>query len=641
MARSWLDMLPDNSVRKVFQPRMNVQGANSDMIENFKRRANIVNRALANNSTERAVAGTLVGMKKDVRGLVENNKTSSNDKIAAAQAVNELLLRDAQRKWTVPTPGLDRVRGIGHTWEVGSSPAYTMTLALQVGTLSWGELGKTHGYANAFGALARNTSMAFRIMRGAMLGGDGSHFGLNEDGLRKAGVPEKTIDFIMHHSNRGDFNLASYTQAMTGHEHGPFGKYTAPLNALGLYSEMFPRIVTALAAKDLYDNHPESNPAKYTKMGDDGFHQFVSDRVRGSQFTWDATNNPRLTTKGGPFGPASPLIYQFMGFKIKMIEKLYDEGYRSIKGARGLTDPKEIAQSKLEARRFLVAHLAATAVLAGTLGVPFAGAFAGAYDRIADWLTGEDNNDIQAQYRTYLTNTFGKEVGEIAARGLPRALGFDLSHQGDQNLLPGTQFLQDKRKLADQESDWLKSMAGSSVGMVFNDIAGVRDMANGDWLNGAIKMVPEVLRNPLEAARLAQYGYVNKTGDKLPITADAQDILLKAIGLDPAKEAEYDEVKRISAGAAALRAARSQNITDHLVLAEQRGDRDSLSYWLGQSEQFSADHPGIRPPAMTLQRTLMQHMQAAAVARGAGTPVGVRPSDIAGRQETSFANFRQ
>jgi hypothetical protein len=220
-------------------------------------------------------------------------------------------------------------------------------------------------------------------------------------------------------------------------------------------------------------------------------------------------------------------------------------------------------------------------------------------------------------------------------------LGFDLSHLGDQNLLPGTQLLQDKRKLADQESDWLKSMAGTSVGMVANDIAGVRDIANGDYMNGLIKMVPELLKNPLEAARIAQRGFVDKTGTQLPITASAKDIMLKAIGLDPAKEAEYDEAKRVQAGAAALRSARSQNITEHLVLAEQRGDQDSLSYWLGQSQRFGQDHPGMRPPAMTLQRALMQHMQAGAVARGMGTPIGVKPSDIAGRQETSFANFGQ
>ncbi len=551
MARTWLDMLPDNSVRKIYQPRMNVQGANSDMIENFKRRAGISGRALANNSTQRAVSDALVGMKNDVRALVENNKVSSNDKIAAAQAVNELLLRDAQRKWTVPTPGLDRMRAIAHTFEVGSSPAYTMTLASQIGTLSWGELGKTHGYAKAFGSLASNAAEAFKVMRGAMQGGDGAHFGLNEEGLRKAGVREKTIDFIMHHSNRGDLNLASYTQAMAGHEHGPFGKYTAPLNALGLYSEMFPRVLTALAARDLYDNHPASNPARYTKMGSEGFHQFVSDKVRGSQFTWDAANNPRATTKGGPFGPASPLINQFMGFKIKMIEKLYSETANAFG-----KDP----QKALEARRFLVAHLAATTVLAGTLAVPFFGAFAGAYDRVANALTGEDNNDIQAQYRTYLANTFGKDVGEIAARGLPRALGFDLSHLGDQNLLPGTQLLQDKRKLADQESDWLRSMAGSSVGMVFNDIAGARDIANGDYMNGLIKIVPEVLRNPLEAARLAQHGFVDKTGTKLPITADAKDVLLKAIGLDPAKEAEYDEGEACGSG---CRRAAFGEVTEH------------------------------------------------------------------------------
>jgi hypothetical protein len=636
---TWLDMLPDSSVRKIYQRRANVQGFDEDMIHNASKRAAISSNALGNLSTQRQISASAAAIKDQVTGLKQGMDNVRSDQIIAAhQAATELMTREAQRAWTLPTPTMDVIRGLTHSIEVGTSPAYFLTLMSQVGSLTWPELGKTHGFVNAAKAISGATNPAFKVMRATLKGPESATFGLSRDQLLKEGVPQGDVNFIMHHSNRGDFNLSSYTHAMQGHIDAStsLGKIRQWSSTLGLYSEMFPRVLTALAARDLANNQPNKVPARYKTNGEltsDGFHQFISDKIKGSQFDWNPANNPRAAGKGGFFGAAGPLINQFMGYKVRMLEKLHKE----IGDAFGRNGPEQAA----EARKFLAGHLIATTALAGTLGAPFAGAFAGAADRLADWFTGKDDFDVNASYRNFLSNTFGKDVGEVIARGLPRALGVDFSHLGDQNLLPGTQFLQEKRKMEDAEKDYLKTMAGSSAGLAMNVLAGLRDVSNGDIMDGLIKIAPEIVKGPLEAGRLANRGFVDKNGVKLPITANAQDIMATALGIDPAKEEEYDESRRVEQGATNLRELRSQNITRHMIQAYSRGDNQDLSKWIGQSTQFGLDHPGIPPPAVNLQDAIQEHMQSGALAKALGVPLGVKPNDIIGRGMTSFGNFRQ
>lgn len=289
-------------------------------------------------------------------------------------------------------------------------------------------------------------------------------------------------------------------------------------------------------------------------------------------------------------------------------------------------------------------------MLTGTLGLPMLAVAASVYDRLADLVTGEDNHDVTATYRNFLAQSFGKPLGEAIARGAPRLAGMDFDHLGEGTLLPGVpgspvvskllQFASEKRKLEDAEKDWLKNMAGSSMGYAFNIAAAARDVSNGDFMDGMIKVMPEAIKGGLEAYRLGERGYVDKQGNKLPITASAADVMLQAMGIDPAKEAEYDEEKKTATGLQNMRQMRSQNITRHLLLAFNRNDEGSMEGWQREAMRFNMDHPGMPSPLMDFKRVLMAREKGVAIARGFGTPLGVHPRDVVGRGMSAFGNLR-
>lgn len=632
LVRSLMDMLPDTSLTKIYAKRMDVQGFNGDMIHNYKTSAVANSRGLSNLSLSRELGGAAKNMKDQLEAL-NHNKTVQGDKLTTVtQMMGELLNRNRDYQAHVPSGPMDFVRKLTHTLSVGMSPSYGLMLLSQIPTLSLPELGKTHGYVASARALAMNTTKSFQVMNIVRQGDAASSFGIREADLRKGGMSNKDVDFLMNLAARGVFNHGAYTEAMAGHSTGGegLGKVFQYANAMSRYAEQFPRLLTALAARDLHEAAPQ-------KAGGKDVHQFAADAVNGSQFNWNQELNARQTTKSGTFGAMSPLINQFMGYTTRMTQKLYKEAADGFfdKTVRGTEQGRQ-------ARMWMYGHLAAVTMLAGTLGLPMTSVLASVYDRSADLLTGKDDHDITASYRGFLASTFGKEVGEVMARGAPRALGIDTDHFGEGSIVPGSRAIEaltEKRKWEDAQKDWLKSMAGSAIGEVGNWVAAGRDFSNGDILDGSIKMLPEAMKNAAEAYRLNERGFVDKNGAKLPITASAQDVMMQAMGLDPEKEAEYDEAQKTATGLKNMRIIRANNIERHLQLSVNRQDPTMMSYWMKQAQEYQADHPGLQGPAQTFQRQLQLHARNAGIARSTGLPIGVQPRDVAGRGMVSFANL--
>ena len=627
MTKALMNMLPENSLTRVYQRREGVQGFSADMLKSFDEGAVSNARGLGGMAVASDMGKSVKMLQDQVHGVNSDRTLTANQQLAYNQAAAETMIRDGNRNWTVPSTGLDTLRGLTHAIQIGMSPAYFVTLMTQIPSLSLPELGKSHGFLNSARALASNTAMTFKIAKAVFDSHERTGFGLREDALRKAGVPEGTTKFIMDQAARGSFNQGSYTNSMVGHHASGTGKVSTAIramSAMSLYAEMIPRVMTALAAKDLYRGAEK----------DGELHDFVAQKVRNSQMDWNPAFNARAVTKHGAFGGASPLINQFMGFQIRMTQTLYRNVAEAVAGG----DPK----TRAEAQKFLAGHLAAVTAFAGTLGLPMAGVAASVFDRLADWATGKDDWDVVASYRTYLAHTFGKDVGEMIARGAPRGLGIDLDRAGESNIVPGSTsvtILTEKRKMEDAEKDWLKSMTGSAVGVGFNYLTALRDFGNGDYMNAMVKIAPEGLKNIAEGAQLGTRGYVDAKGNKLPITASAEDILLKSVGIDPAKEEEYNEERKTALGLQAMAKVREQNITRHLVLAMNRRDGAGFNSWVSEANTFGREHPGITPPMANFQELLNQNMQEAALAQRMGTPIGVRPNDIIGRGMTSFGNL--
>ena len=631
LTRSLMASLPETSITKLYQPRQDVQGFNPDMMHSYKASAVANSRGLSNLSLARELGAKAVEMTKQLEQLNQSTAISGNDLTATSQAVGEIVLRNKLYQAHVPSTMMDGVRRTVHAFQIGASPGYFFTLMSQIPTLTLPELAKTHGYVRSARALAGATNEALAVMRAVMGGADAVTFGLRREDLERAGIKPSTVDFVMNLAARGAFNQGAYTEAMTGHQvDSSYGNLLQKASVLGRYSEQFPRLLTALAARDLHAAQPG-------KAGGLSLEDFAYKKTMDSQFNWNPELNARQTTRSGMFGAMSPLINQFMGFQIRMTEKLYREF------AQGFGKMANSKEEAAQSRKWLYGHAAAVTMLAGTLGAPMVGVAASVFDRLADWAGDRDDVDVTASYRTWLADSFGKEAGEAIARGLPRLAGVDFAHLGEGSIMPGSKMLEfasEKRKIEDAEKDWLKNMAGSSVGFLSNTAFAMRDLSNGDFMDAMIKMAPEALKGGIEAYKLGKYGFVDRNGEKLPITASSSDIMKKALGIDPAQEAEYDEEKKSAMGLQQMRALRSQNITRHLILAVNQQRPDDMRYWQSEAMQFTRDHPGMSNPLQDFERALTMHARNAAYARSMGTPIGVQPRDTVSRGMVRFGNLR-
>jgi hypothetical protein len=631
MQQNLLNMLPETSMGRLMARRENVQGFSKDMMANSTRSSAIMSKSISRLSLAAEVGRASAAMMDQVKAANHDPNTSDADINAGSQAVGELLMRERLRQtYTPPTP-LDALRHLTHALHIGSSPAYVLTLMSQLLTTTLPEFGKTHGYARGAQMMFNSSPMAFKVMRAIASSPDWATAGISQEALEKGGVPPAIVKFIMGQVARGDFGNAMYSpQMLAGHEEGGFVPegFRKAMNVLGFYGEMWPRLVTALAARDLHNSAPQKSVVEGKQLS---MEEYVSHAIKESQGDWTAQLNARQVTRGGSFGAMSPMINQFMGWQIKMTGKLYREAHA-------------MAGGDAQSAKWMAGHLAAVTFLAGSIGLPLLSVMASVYDRLADFFTDSDDHDITASYRTFLSNTFGKDMGEIIARGAPRAIGMDFDHWGEGTIVPGSatvNALFEKRKLEDAEKDWLKSMGGSSIGELMTLAGGVRDITNGDYLDGLIKMVPEFMKTPMEGFRLAQRNFVDKNGSPLPISANGWDVALTVMGIDPQKEAEYDEVKKEATGLNTMRQLNEQNITRHLMLAQQRGDPQMFQEWMAESQRYAQAHPGLKPPIADFGRAFAEHIRAAMLARGQGLPIGVQPRDIAGRGMLSYGNFGQ
>lgn len=631
MTSQYLDLMPDSAASKMFARRQGVQGFGSDMNTAFDDRSMNAARGVANSATAIDVGNATQAMLKQLDGIKRDPTKSIGEQVRAQIAVNEAMLREAQHGFTAGHSPFDAIRHITHFFELGFSVPYAITLLSQLPTLGLPELAKTHGFAASSAAMIRSMPMAIKIMQAAATGDNKLGFVLTPEKLKAAGIPKDIADFITHQDNRGDFNLSSYTSNIYDglHQHGTMKVLHDISGATTLYSEMAPRLVVALAAKDLFEQKASLN----AKNGVTDLHTFASDKVQRSQFQWNPDLNPRNTGKQGFLGQIGPLMTQFMGYHLKLMEKIYREAADGF-GARGEAD-------KAAARKFLLGHVAAMAAVSGTMGLPMVGAFAGLYDKLADWVTGNDTHDIKASYRGFLNDMFGKNVGEVIAHGVPRMAGVDLSHLGEQNILPGTSLLSDKRRWSDAEGDFLKSMAGSAAGLGSNIIQSGNDLSNHDFLEAGQRALPEMLRNVVEGGMTLSRGYIDKSGFKLPIKASTADGLKQLLGFEPQNKAEYGEETKTQQGLEDRSQYDKQNIMSHMAKSFNLHDPEEYARWVSKSTAFAHAHPGEMPPAMEFGDYMREHVRSAAIAGARGTPIGVGPRDLLGMGATRFGNLGQ
>jgi hypothetical protein len=636
---TWLDQQPDSSISKVLVKRYEVPGYKKDMIRNAAHRWRVGSISLANVASAPKFNQAYVEMRSQVNEAVTvDSENPGGDPVLLNDLMREMRKRDSGNPINDTADTFDKLRAVSHAYFLGMSPAYGMINMTQLGVVAIPELAKRHGYTKSFSAMRRGGNSALKIMKAVMaearqLGPKNwADVAITEGVLRKAGLSPDEINFTLQMMATGTIDIGSAARALGQIADDRVGskvdiglKYAS---AIGMYTETFSRLTTALTARDLQGGS-SADTVKYAT-------QVVSD----SMFDYQNWNTARQLGKQGFLGPVTPIVTQFMSYSVQITEKLYSEVLSAAGRPRAGESAAQTAARKKEAFRFLTGHLTAVTALAGTLGLPFATVFAAVIERLVDAFDDDDEPfDATAAYRNFVSDVFGQQVGEVVSRGLPRALGFDISQRaGEQNLLPFSEFIADRRPWKEAMETYAGRSLGAVPSMISNVISGGGKLADGDLLGGMKDVLPVAFKGPIETYRMTSEGYVDTRGNKLPMTPGASAYLWQVMGFSPAERAEYSEARADQASRRGEINRRAQQLRQRITKAMLEGDTATAAELVADAQQFDQDNPAfavIPSLAGSIQRQMTARSRAAALQ----TPTGVGLNDIAGQQLTNYANI--
>jgi hypothetical protein len=502
----------------------------------------------------------------------------------------------------------------------------------QLGATLWPELGAKHGFVESAKAIGRATPLAFKIM--AEVAKHGFSVSLDraqdavitQDVLRKVAGKEMA-EYLMRVVNTGNLDIGGPSRELIRSAEGrgddKLDRVLRYASSIGYYTETTSRLIAAIATKQL-------NPKLSVEAASDRAAHVLNETM----WNYARTNQGREFGKMGILGKYTPLVTQFLQFQAQLTEKLFREVYAAIKG--------DTAADRSEARKYLLGHLTAMTALAGTLGLPMATVFATVIDRLTDlWDEDEEPMNVRAAYRNWLAETIGKDAAEMVAHGGFRGLGFDISSRiGEQDIIPFSKFLADRRKFEDKWEELALRTWGAPFSAIGNIAKGGQKIMDGDIGSGVVQMLPNFMAAPAKAYKLTQDGYTDTIGKKLPMSEEpgARDVLLQLLGFNPSVKAEYSEARQDQSMRKGILTRRATSLRNRLIDALEDGDDDTAQSLIAEAQLFDRDNPtfAILP---RIGDTMRRRARAQSTASAIGSPLGVSLKDLDGQRLTRYADY--
>jgi hypothetical protein len=362
------------------------------------------------------------------------------------------------------------------------------------------------------------------------------------------------------------------------------------------------RVMTAIAAREL---------ALKKGMTEAEATEHAAEAINVTHNDYSYGNTPRmfLAQGKGLTGGLRPLLFQFMKYPQQIYGMLLSSGLGALKDKT----PEERAIGLKTLSGVLLTHLIAAGAVGATvqpikwaLGGLMAGASALGLTNspytVGSALSGDTYDNM---LREVATELFGTELGELVSKGLPSALGIDLS----QRMALGS--LYSFHLKTDSDASTIGSIAESVGGPWLNVIenfadAGKKFMA-GDAIGGIQNMSPHIIRDLVKAGVLSQKGLVNNAGTTL-IPADkisGPEVFAQALGFRP------DAISEVQSRNNAERTELS-NLTDvrkQLIAKFATAEPDDRQAVRTQVMEFNQKHPGFAVDASTLFKAVAARQQ--------------------------------
>lgn len=627
-----VDLMPEMSLARVMTHREGVPGYDPDMMRSFDWRGQVGINALAGAASSPKITQAFV----DMRGALNDAEKAHSDDVPVDQKngmrtmVDEYSRRERERSMWPETHLTDQLSSISTAWFLGFSASYGFVNMTQLGATLLPELGSKHGFVASSKAIAKATPIAFKIMKEVAKHGYNISLARAQDAVITSDVLKKvvgkeTAEFLMRVVNTGNLDIGGpsreLARAAEGRGDDKIDKVLRYASSIGYYTETMSRLITALATRQLNPTMNVEDAAKEAAYN-----------LNEAMWNYSRTNQGRQFGKMGVLGSYTPLATKFMQFQAQLSEKLFREIYESIKG--------DTPDSRSQARRYLKGHLAAMTVLAGTLSMPAMTLAATIFDRLKDLFDDDDEpSNIRADYRNWLAQTIGHDAGELVAHGGFRALGFDISNRiGEQDIVPFSRFLADRRAFKDSIPDLATRTWGAPFSLVRNVLEGGEKIAGGDMSGGLARMLPNGLAGPAKAVRLYNGGYLDESGNRVPMEPGPFDVALQLFGLNPSRAAEMSEARNDQRQRRGQLTREGSNLANQIITALEGGDRDTARSLVQRATRFDQANPtfAVLP---SLGDRIARRRRLTAVAGATRSPLGVNPADLGAQDLTSYANY--
>jgi hypothetical protein len=484
----YLSSLPEASALKRQMKRKTVDGANKDMHRNVVSTLFRNSFFLSRMEYGDQVTETLHSVRQEADEAARQRSSKASGMQAAAAELERR--HDATMHYT-ETPVQDKITAISYLWFLGASPAFLITNLMQPGMVTVPMLSSRHGAATA-GAMASAYKKTWKALRD-------SYKSVKEFSIEHSGLSEPHKNMLTYLMENRLLDVTMAHDLSTIADGGKVSKVTRLISNPSHYAELINRISSSIAAYDL----------EFAKTGDSAkAQQYAAKVVSDTHLDYSAENAPYWMKPG--VVPLGKLLFQFKKYQLGMMSLLVKNSAALLRGAT--------KEERREAAGLLVGVFATHGLVAGSVGLPLAGTVMAITQLVARSF-GDEPEDVEAAYRNWLNQTFGKTAGTAIAKGVPAAFGVDMSQKaGLSNVMNPLSGVRDsgEKKGRDLYLEYLAGAAGPAIGGLGSRGFEFYDfMSNGEYNRAASSLLPKMFADVFKGARYADEGVMTRQGRTL------------------------------------------------------------------------------------------------------------------------------
>jgi len=290
------------------------------------------------------------------------------------------------------------------------------------------------------------------------------------------------------------------------------------------YVEAYNRVASAIAAYDMANK----NRSKLTKMN-------MSASDYATAVVEDTQGNFSRLDSAMAFKALPKLTLQYRKYQVMMAwlwKDAFVQAFTINKFAKNKVTPEERAVGA----RMLAVSAAHTAMISGTVGVPFLGGIGWLVNMA---LKSDEEEEVEFDLERYIREKVLPEdegLATLLSRGVPAFLGVDMSQKLKQSdifkLFPYSEF----EATEDGVKNYvLEAGLGPTANTLGNFGRAAKYFKKGDTIKGFEYLMPKNVRSSLESYRLGTEGFTLSNGNVVfdPRDIDVSELLLNAVGLPP------------------------------------------------------------------------------------------------------------